>query len=76
MLGSKFFFLSGCEHYFCHECMTNTVVQKIKDGQVASLVCAEASCKRPINDRDVKCMGLEESMLKLYEKVSLENAIS
>lgn len=68
--------MSGCEHYFCHECVSNTVVQKIKDGQVAGLVCADAQCKRPINDRDVKAMGLEESLLKQYEQVSLENAIS
>lgn len=29
VLGEKFVFLTGCEHYFCHECMKDFVVQKI-----------------------------------------------
>ena len=32
LLGDKFFFLSGCEHYFCLECLQETVVQRINSG--------------------------------------------
>ena len=56
--------------------MHDMVVQKIKDGQVAQLTCANADCKRPLNDRDVKNLNLDPELIKLYEKVSLENAIS
>ena len=32
LLGGKFFFLSGCEHYFCHECIKSMVIQAIDNG--------------------------------------------
>lgn len=39
-------------------------------------MCPNAECKRPLNDRDVKNLNLDPELVKLYEKVSLENAIS
>lgn len=44
LLGDKFFFLSGCEHYFCLECLTTQIVDKISDGKVSQLVCCEFEC--------------------------------
>ena len=32
LLGEKFFFLSGCEHFFCFECMQELVEFKMKNG--------------------------------------------
>ena len=32
LLGSNFFFMSGCEHYFCTDCIKDMVVLKIKEG--------------------------------------------
>ena len=75
-LGDKFFFLSGCQHYFCFDCMKEMVIQKIKDGMIHNLVCPDSSCKKQLNDRDVKNLNLDADMVQLYEKVSLENAIS
>ena len=31
-LGSKFKFMSGCQHYFCTECINDMVVQKLNEG--------------------------------------------
>lgn len=56
--------------------MQDFVVQKIQDGQVAKLMCPCSDCKRPLNDRDIKNLNLDSELVKLYEKVSLENAIS
>ena len=46
LLGAKFFFLSGCEHYFCLECVNQMVTLGIKSGQIGQICCAEASCKK------------------------------
>jgi hypothetical protein len=32
LLGDKFFFLSGCEHYFCQECIVEMVTLSFKNG--------------------------------------------
>jgi hypothetical protein len=57
-LGTKFFFMSGCEHYFCRECVESLVIQKINSGQVGTLVCGEKSCRKPLNDKDIKNLAL------------------
>ena len=76
LLGSKFFFMSGCEHYFCTECITDMVVAKINDGQISQLTCCDQNCMKMFNDRDVKNLNLDEELLKKYEKLSLDNAIA
>lgn len=38
--------------------------------------CAEGSCQKPLNDLDVKQMGLNSELVKQYEKFSLHNAIA
>jgi hypothetical protein len=67
LLGDKFFFLSGCEHYFCLECIKETVINKINDGQVANIVCPQAGCGKMFNDWDIRHMGLEKSIKDRYE---------
>ena len=52
------------------------VVQKINEGQIANLKCADSNCKKPFNDRDIKNLNLSPDHLKLYEKLSLDNAIA
>lgn len=52
------------------------VVQKIKDGEVSGLRCADASCKKMMNDFDIKSLGLEADLLKTYEKLAVENAVA
>lgn len=76
LLGSKFFFMSGCEHYFCLECVTSMVTEKIKEGNIASLKCPKADCGKCFSDNDVKNLNLELDLQKKYEKLSLENAIA
>lgn len=68
--------MSGCEHYFCLECIYDMVVQKIKEGNISNLTCAESCCKKPFNDRDIKNLELTQEQMKLYEKLSLDNAIA
>lgn len=76
LLGSKFFFMSGCEHSFCHECVFEMVTSKIKEGNIANLKCANKDCGKAFNDIDVKALGLGEDLQKKYEKLSLDNAIA
>ena len=52
------------------------VITKIKDGQISQLTCAEASCRKPLNDRDIKNLGLPADLAKKYEELSLTNAIA
>lgn len=67
--------MSGCEHYFCIECMRDMVILKINEGQIAQLTCPEASCKKMLNDKDIKNLNLEPEINQKYEKLSLDNAI-
>jgi hypothetical protein len=76
LLGDKFFFLSGCEHYFCLECIVEMVTLSFKNGQIGNICCAEASCKKQLNDIDIKNIGLDEEYVEKYEKFSLHNAIA
>ena len=75
-MGSKFFFMSGCEHYFCRECIYEMVTQKIQGGNIADLCCAEAACRKPMGDLDIKNLGLDKGLQKKFEKLSVENAIA
>ena len=75
-MGSKFFFMSGCEHYFCRECIEEMVILQIKESNIAQLCCAEASCRKPMGDRDVKNLNLDLELQNRYEKLSVENAIA
>mmetsp|Transcript_10662 Transcript_10662/g.17919 ORF Transcript_10662/g.17919 Transcript_10662/m.17919 type:complete len:310 (-) Transcript_10662:395-1324(-) len=75
-LGQKFYFMSGCAHFFCRECVHDMVVAKIEEGNISQLTCPEASCRRPFNDMDIKNLGLGEALFKKYEKLSLDNAIA
>jgi hypothetical protein len=76
LLGEKFFFLSGCEHYFCLECIVEMVTLSFKNGQIGNICCAEASCKKQLNDIDIKNIGLDDEYVEKYEKFSLHNAIA
>jgi hypothetical protein len=40
------------------------------------LRCAEATCKKMLNDFDIKNLGLNNELLQKYEKLSLDNAIA
>lgn len=76
LLGDKFFFLSGCEHYFCMECIKSMAILAIKNCQIETLVCADAGCKKHLNDLDIKNMGLDKEYIEKYEQYSLNNAIA
>jgi hypothetical protein len=39
-------------------------------------VCAESSCKKNLNDLDIRNLGLEKGLFERYEVLSLNNAIS
>lgn len=68
--------MSGCEHYFCTECISNMVVSKINEGQISQLTCCDQNCNKMFNDRDIKNLNLDEELVKKYEKLSLDNAIA
>lgn len=52
------------------------VVQKINEGQVSQLRCAESSCNKMMNDFDIKHLNFDKELLQKYEKLSLDNAIA
>ena len=56
--------------------MQELVEFKIKNGEVSKIACAEESCRKSLNDHDIKRMGLSDDLVKKYEKFSLEFAIS
>ena len=59
LMGENFTFLTACEHYFCTECMRELIVSKINVGNIKELCCAIASCKKSLNDLDIKNVGLD-----------------
>jgi hypothetical protein len=75
-MGDKFFFLSGCEHVYCTECIQTLVIAKIKDGKVGDIICPEKSCRKQLNDWDIRNMGLSKSDKDRYEQLSVTNAIA
>lgn len=44
--------------------------------QVNQLCCPDASCKKTLNDLDIKNMGLTKELLDKYDQFSLNNAIA
>lgn len=52
------------------------VTQKIEDGNIAQLCCAEASCRKMMSDLDIRNLNLEASLYKKFEKLSVENAVA
>jgi hypothetical protein len=52
------------------------VTLAIKNGKVESLLCAESSCKKQLNDIDIKNLGLDREYVEKYEQYSLNNAIA
>ncbi|TNV81070.1 hypothetical protein FGO68_gene6496 [Halteria grandinella] len=61
-MGDKFFFLSGCQHYFCFECLKNMITLAIQENKVANLACANLECRKNLNDLDIKGMGLGKEL--------------
>ena len=75
MLGDKFFFLSGCPHHFCRECVTELVQLKLQENNIQDLKCSVEDCQMPLNDHDIKKLGLDTDSLKQWEKLALHQAI-
>ena len=71
LLGDKFFFLSGCKHFFCLECIQSMVTFEIKNGSIGKICCSDASCKKELNDIDIKNMGLDQELVEKYDQYSL-----
>jgi hypothetical protein len=75
LLGDRFFFLQGCGHCFCTECLHQLVTNAIESGRVDSIICSDAKCKAPINFQDIHKMGLDSEIAEKYETMSLRQAI-
>ena len=67
LLGDRFFFLQGCGHYFCLECLHSLVTVAIKGNKIDAIICSEASCKAQINTLDIKKMGLDIELAEKYD---------
>jgi len=76
LLGDKFFFLSGCIHFFCLECIQSQVIHKILEGNVGNILCPESGCGKHLNDWDIRNMQLSDSDKERYDSLSLKNAIA
>ena len=76
LLGDRFFFLQGCGHSFCLDCLHSLVTVAIKGNKVDAIICAEASCRAPINTLDIKKMGLDQELAEKYDQMSIKHAIS
>ena len=75
LLGDKFTFLSGCEHFFCTECLTDMAVSQIESGKVTMIHCGEVDCRKNLNDLDMRNLGLSKEMREKYDTLCLKNAI-
>ena len=67
LLGEKFTFLSGCEHFFCTECLTDMAVTQIESGKVTMIHCGDIDCRRNLNDLDMRNLGLSKEMREKYD---------
>ena len=67
LLGDKFTFLTSCKHFFSTECLHAMIIEKINSGQIKALKCPVSDCNRPLNDHDIKNVGLDAEMLQKYE---------
>lgn len=75
-MGDRFFFLSGCGHYFCIDCLRQQVTVAIQSHKVETIICAESECRVHINDLDIKKIGIDSELVEKYEKMALNYAIS
>ena len=46
------------------------IVAKIDSGEIGHIHCADADCRRSLNDLDIKNVGLSRAMLEKYEQYS------
>ena len=74
-MGGKFTFLSSCEHHFCTECLTDLATTQIDANKVHLIHCADKDCKVPLNDLDMRNLGLSKQMREKYDNLMLKNAI-
>ena len=75
LLGDKFTFLSGCEHFYCTDCLTDMAVSLIESGKVTNICCADKDCMKNLNDLDMRNFGLSAEMREKYDTAQLKNAI-
>jgi hypothetical protein len=47
------------------------VTLEIKNGSIGKICCADASCKKQLNDIDIKNMGLDQELVEKYDQFSL-----
>jgi len=74
-LGDKFFFLSGCEHQFCTECICEMVKVKISGNDILSICCAEQNCGVQLTNLDIGNLALGKEVYDKWENLSFRNAI-
>ena len=56
--------------------MRDMVTFKINNMQINQITCPESSCKKNLNDLDIRNLGLPLNMFEKYEQFSLNNAIA
>jgi len=47
------------------------VTFEIKNGSIGKICCSDASCKKELNDIDIKNMGLDQELVEKYDQYSL-----
>ena len=52
------------------------VIIKINEMKINEIMCADHTCKKNLNDLDIRNMGIPNDLLSKYEQFSLNNAIS
>lgn len=74
-LGDKFFFLSGCEHQFCTDCVSEMANNKIQNNDILGIICAEADCGVQLTNLDISNLNMDKELVKKWEELSFRNAI-
>lgn len=74
-LGEKFFFLSGCEHQFCKDCIVDMVNTNIALSDIYSIKCAEKDCQIQLTNLDINNLGLGNETLEKWDELSLRLAV-
>ena len=68
--------MDECLHWFCRYCLKDYVVDLIRRGQIANLVCPHGNiCKTLINEKIFKELGVEQEYIDKYSTFSLNQAI-
>jgi hypothetical protein len=65
----KFWFLSECEHYFCHECLRAYVLRKVEERKCSEIACV--TCHRALAQGDLKAL-LTPQEFERYLTTSVE----